>query len=81
MSGDPAWPVSSPMVICGSRRRSLENPGSRYPSSASVPEYRAAGLADQLDDPGQHELAEHLVAARSVIEAWNVIGPLSASCR
>jgi hypothetical protein len=32
MSGNPSWPVSSPMVIWGSRRRSLENPGSRNPS-------------------------------------------------
>ena len=26
ISGNPAWSASSPMVICGSRRRSLENP-------------------------------------------------------
>ena len=26
MSGNPSWPVSRPIVICGSRRRSLENP-------------------------------------------------------
>jgi hypothetical protein len=36
MSGNPSWPVSRPIVICGSRRRSLENPGSRNPSPASV---------------------------------------------
>lgn len=24
---DPSWPVSKPTVICGSSRRSLENPG------------------------------------------------------
>ena len=36
MSGNPSCPVSSPMVICGSRRRSLEKPGSRNPSPASV---------------------------------------------
>ena len=35
-SGNPEASVSSPMVICGSRRRSLENPGSRNPSAASV---------------------------------------------
>ena len=28
------------MVICGSRRRSLENPGSRNPSPVSVSKYR-----------------------------------------
>jgi hypothetical protein len=28
----PSGPVSRPMVICGSSRRSLENPGSRNPS-------------------------------------------------
>ena len=38
-SGNPEASVSSPMVICGSRRRSLENPGSRNPSPASVSKY------------------------------------------
>jgi len=37
--GNPVASVSSPMVICGSRRRSLENPGSRKPSPASVSKY------------------------------------------
>lgn len=32
MSGNPSHPVSRPMVICGSSRRSLENPGSQNPS-------------------------------------------------
>ena len=36
MSGSPPAPVSSPMVICGSSRRSLENPLSRNPSPVSV---------------------------------------------
>ena len=36
MSGNPSCPVSRPMVICGSSRRSLENPGSRNPSPGSV---------------------------------------------
>jgi hypothetical protein len=36
ISGNPVASVSSPMVICGSRRRSLENPGSRNPSPVSV---------------------------------------------
>jgi|SRR6516225_1020098 len=40
ISGNPAWSVSSPMAICGSRRRSLENPGSRNPSPASVSKYK-----------------------------------------
>jgi len=40
ISGNPAWPVSRAMVICGSRRRSLENPGSRNPSPASVSMYK-----------------------------------------
>ena len=39
-NGKPAASVSSPMVICGSRRRSLENPGSRNPSPVSVSKYR-----------------------------------------
>ena len=39
ISGNPAWPVSGPMVICGSSRRSLEKPGSRNPSPASVSKY------------------------------------------
>ena len=40
ISGNPSWPVSSPIVICGSSRRSLENPLSRNPSPASVSKYR-----------------------------------------
>ena len=39
ISGNPSWPVSSPMVICGSSRRSLENPLSRNPSPSSVSKY------------------------------------------
>ena len=40
MSGNPAWSVSRPMVICGSSRRSLENPGSRNPSPGAVSKYK-----------------------------------------
>jgi hypothetical protein len=40
MSGNPAWSVSRPIVICGSSRRSLENPGSRNPSPWSVSKYK-----------------------------------------
>ena len=40
ISGNPVASVSRPMVICGSRRRSLENPGSRNPSPASVSKYK-----------------------------------------
>ena len=39
ISGNPSWSVSSPMVICGSSRRSLENPLSRNPSPSSVSKY------------------------------------------
>jgi hypothetical protein len=39
INGNPAASVSRPMVICGSRRRSLEKPGSRNPSPASVSKY------------------------------------------
>ena len=39
ISGNPDASVSRPMVICGSSRRSLENPGSRNPSPASVSKY------------------------------------------
>jgi hypothetical protein len=39
ISGNPAASVSSPMVIWGSSQRSLENPGSRKPSPASVSKY------------------------------------------
>src|SRR6201986_1849821 len=31
INGNPAASVSNPMVICGSNRRSLENPGSPEP--------------------------------------------------
>ena len=40
MSGNPPAPVSRPMVICGSSRRSFENPLSRNPSPASVSKYK-----------------------------------------
>ena len=36
INGIPVASVSSPTVICGSRRRSLEKPGSRNPSPVSV---------------------------------------------
>jgi hypothetical protein len=36
ISGNPDASVSRPTVICGSSRRSLENPDSRKPSPASV---------------------------------------------
>ena len=39
ISGNPSCPASRPIVICGSSRRSLENPGSRNPSPASVSKY------------------------------------------
>jgi hypothetical protein len=38
-NGNPVASVSSPMVICGSSRRSLEKPGSRNPSALSVSKY------------------------------------------
>ena len=40
INGNPAWSVSSPIVTCGSSRRSLENPGSRNPSRRSVSKYK-----------------------------------------
>lgn len=36
ISDNPELLVSSPIVICGSSRRSLENPGSRNPSPVPV---------------------------------------------
>jgi len=39
MSGNPPASVSRPIVICGSRRRSFEKPGSRNPSPVSVSKY------------------------------------------
>ena len=40
INGNPDASVNRPMVICGSNRRSLENPGSRNPSPTSVSKYR-----------------------------------------
>ena len=40
ISGNPFRSASSPMVICGSSRRSLENPLSRNPSPGSVSKYK-----------------------------------------
>lgn len=39
MSGNPSAPAITPQVVCGSSRRSLENPGSRNPSPSSVSKY------------------------------------------
>ena len=39
ISGNPRTSVNNPTVICGSSRRSLENPGSRNPSPSSVSKY------------------------------------------
>jgi hypothetical protein len=36
INGNPDPSVSSPIVICGSSRRSLENPGSRNPSALAA---------------------------------------------
>jgi hypothetical protein len=36
INGIPVASVNKPTVICGSSRRSLENPGSRNPSPVSV---------------------------------------------
>jgi hypothetical protein len=38
--GNPVSSVSGPTVICGSRRLSLEKPGSRKPSALSVSKCR-----------------------------------------
>ena len=42
-SGNPRTSVNNPTVICGSSRRSLENPGSRNPSPLSVSKYSVLG--------------------------------------
>lgn len=53
-SGKPLASVSSPMVICGSRRRSLLNPGSRNPSPVSVSKYSVdTSNSTRLDDPSR----------------------------
>jgi len=36
----------------------------------------AAGLAARLDDPGDHQLAEHLVAVGGVLEPQDPVGVL-----
>ena len=46
ISGNPARSVSRPMVICGSRRRSLENPLSRNPSPVSVSKYERRDVVE-----------------------------------
>jgi len=40
INGNPDASTSRPMVICGSNRRSLENPGTRNSSAASVSKYK-----------------------------------------
>jgi hypothetical protein len=41
INGAPLASVSNPTVICGSRRRSFENPGSLNPSPVSVSNHSA----------------------------------------
>ena len=48
--GNPVSSVSSPTVICGSRRLSLDKPGSRKPSALSVPVVQ--GRHVEQDQPG-----------------------------
>ena len=42
---------------------------------------RAVELADRLDDPGQHQLEEHLVPARRLVEPQHPVAVLQASSR
>ena len=49
--GNPVSSVSSPTVICGSRRLSLEKPGSRKPSALSVSKYRVIRVEQDQRGP------------------------------
>jgi hypothetical protein len=62
MSGNPSCPVSRPIVIWGSSRRSLENPDSRNPSPLPVLKYSVYadllvmpmfGVLPQVTQPGR----------------------------
>ena len=60
VSGNPSWPLSRPMVICGFRRRSLENPGLAGPvpgvglevEHADVVEHQAGRAVSQVRTTG-----------------------------
>jgi hypothetical protein len=62
INGNPPASVNKPMVICGSRRRSLENPGSRNPSPASVSKYN-------VDTSYSTRLAGHSLACAAHVAA------------
>jgi hypothetical protein len=64
ISGNPAWAVSRPIVICGSNRRSLEKPGSRNPSPASVSKYSVDTSYSTSDAGPSRACAAHAAATR-----------------
>ena len=69
ISGNPAASVSSPIVICGSIRRSLENPGSPNPSPASVFKYKVdTSYSTRLAGPSR------AWAAHAAANAWRHCG-------
>ncbi len=62
VSGNPLASVNKPSVICGSRRRSLENPDSRNPSPASVSKYRVLTSNNTSDAGPSPARAAHAAA-------------------
>lgn len=64
VSGNPETSVSKPKVICGSRRLSLENPGSRKPSPASVSKY-SVETSNSTSDAGPNPARRALAAANA----------------
>jgi hypothetical protein len=70
ISGNPAASVSRPMVICGSSRRSLENPGSRSPSPVSVSKYSVDTSYSTRDAGPSRACAAHAAATRCRHSAW-----------
>lgn len=57
--------MSSPTVICGSRRRSLENPGSRNPSSASISKFGVDTSKSTIEAGRNRACVAHAVQSAS----------------
>ncbi len=63
INGNPVASVNSPTVIWGSRRRSLENPGSRNPSPVWVSKYKRRHVVEHQTRRTQRGPCAHAAAS------------------
>jgi hypothetical protein len=70
INGNPVASVSRPIVICGSKRGSLENPRWRDPSAASVSKYRVLTSWSTSDAERSLASSAHARASDCRHEGW-----------